>query len=597
MTTLINKESTQHYANKMVLAENRKVGSKSLPAALNEIDALIDEMKTYFDAEYGSALDMKLNNNENVFSVGTETNIDKRSEVENSFTDVELNGNSLVNLLDYRKTTTQNLKNNQDGTYTLSKISWDYNITASNHNVIKPNTIYSLIIDVTNWTYSGRIQFRNSLTALIPIIANTFDINKEGRFLILCRSAEQLDYSNSFVVFKGDNPATTTGGFTIRPMLLEGDWTNKPLPQYFQGLKSVGEKEDGNHKISIASFNNGNVIVNPTYKTGFYVSLNNGVEQINNDYSCTDFIRIENNKKIRVINTNFNIAFYNKDKKNIPIKVQDLSGRDTDFTTITPKESYYVRFSTANNAIGTEGCFYGDSIGDINMEIRLDKKEILLNEPLRGLPNGTRDTIEKINGEWKIVRRCAQVNVNGSEHWKVYQNLAENNKVETISFTSTILPIAINNEQSSRLLCNNFKGITHFNKDVEGVFVKYNNDLRFSIKRSKLVSEDVNGFKEWLSQNPTKVIYELATPIIENISPVTLQCWKNGTISIDEVLPVETNHIVALNKPAQIKRNIEELTVLRKRVQALEDFYDKIALEQAYQLDLINHSYELDYNR
>ena len=39
MTTLINKESIQHYANKMVLAENRKVGSKSLPTALNEIEA------------------------------------------------------------------------------------------------------------------------------------------------------------------------------------------------------------------------------------------------------------------------------------------------------------------------------------------------------------------------------------------------------------------------------------------------------------------------------------------------------------------------------------------------------------------------------
>ena len=98
MTTLINKESTQHYANKMVLAENRKVGSKSLPTALSEIDALIDEMKTYFDAEYSSALDMKLENNKNAFNVGTGIDTDKRSEIENSFTDVELSGNSLANI-------------------------------------------------------------------------------------------------------------------------------------------------------------------------------------------------------------------------------------------------------------------------------------------------------------------------------------------------------------------------------------------------------------------------------------------------------------------------------------------------------------------
>ena len=98
MATLINNAGVQHYANKMVLAENRKVGSKNLPTALADIDNLIDEMKTHFDAEYGSALDMKLENNENVFSVGTGTNVDKRSEVENSFTDVELSGNSLVNI-------------------------------------------------------------------------------------------------------------------------------------------------------------------------------------------------------------------------------------------------------------------------------------------------------------------------------------------------------------------------------------------------------------------------------------------------------------------------------------------------------------------
>ncbi|NFH85090.1 hypothetical protein FDA28_17400, partial [Clostridium botulinum] len=32
-------------------------------------------------------------------------------------------------------------------------------------------------------------------------------------------------------------------------MILEGDWTNKEIPQYFEGIKSVGEAE-GN-KISI----------------------------------------------------------------------------------------------------------------------------------------------------------------------------------------------------------------------------------------------------------------------------------------------------------------------------------------------------------
>ena len=414
MTTLINKESTQHYANKMVLAENRKVGSKSLPTVLNEIDTLIDEMKTYFDAEYGSALDMKLKNNENIFSVGAGIDIDKRNEVENSFTDVELSGNSLVNLF----TTTQNFTSAGSNivrngfVITLSNTSeWT---KIGNKLNLKPNTTYYVQVTCEN-------KSNNVCSSYVRL---SHDINHPDGINVAIFPANSTTTQNT--VFTTDNTGLallsvergqgTNESIFYDIILLEGNYTNKPIPQYFEGLKSVGEKEDGNHKFSIASFNNGNVIVNPTYKTGFYVSLNNGVEQVNNDYSCTDFIRIESNKKIRVINTNFNIAFYNKDKKNIPIKVQDLSGRDTDFTTITPKESYYVRFSTANNAIGTEGCFYGDNIGDINTEIRIDKKEISLNEPLRGLPNGVRDTIEKINGEWKIVRRCKEILLNGKEY-------------------------------------------------------------------------------------------------------------------------------------------------------------------------------------
>ena len=596
MTTLINKESTQHYANKMVLAENRKVGSKSLPTALNEIDALIDKMKTYFDAEYGSALDMKLENNKNVFNVGTGTNIDKRSEVENSFTDVELSGNSLVNLF----TTTQNFVaagNNiaRNGfVITLSNTSGWAKI--GNRLSLKPNTTYYAQItceNKSNTVCGSYIRFSHDINYSTGTNIPQFPANSTTT-----QSKVFTTDNTGLVLLSVERGQGTNESIFYDIILLEGDYTNKPIPQYFKGLKSVGEKEDGNHKFSIASFNNGNVIVNPTYKTGFYVSLNNGVEQVNNDYSCTDFIRIESNKKIRVINTNFNIAFYNKDKKNIPIKVQDLSGRDTDFTTITPKESYYVRFSTANNAIGTEGCFYGDNIGDINTEIRIDKKEISLNEPLRGLPNGVKDTIEKINGQWKIVRRCNEILLNGKEYWHYSGDHTSNEDYKCFhSKISTEHAIGVNNVG----LSDKFPVaiITPATAFEEGIQPSANYNVFYvKVKANKVEgTNDANIFRTWVTNNPIRVIYQLATPIIEDISPITLQCWKNGVISIGDVLPVETNHTVALNKSAQIKNNIKELTTLRKRVEDLESFYDKIALEQAYQLDLVNHSYELDYNR
>ena len=36
-------------------------------------------------------------------------------------------------------------------------------------------------------------------------------------------------------------------------MLLEGDWTNKELPPYFEGMKSVGQDNESGHKIDILS--------------------------------------------------------------------------------------------------------------------------------------------------------------------------------------------------------------------------------------------------------------------------------------------------------------------------------------------------------
>ena len=395
MTTLINKESTQHYANKMVLAENRQVGSKSLPTALNEIDALIDKMKTYFDAEYGSALDMKLENNKNVFSVGTGTNIDKRSEVENSFTDVELSGNSLVNLF----TTTQNFVaagNNiaRNGfVITLSNTSGWAKI--GNRLNLKPNTTYYAQITCENKSNnicSSYIRFSHNINHSTGINIPQFPANSTTT-----QSSIFTTDDTGLVLLSVERGQGTNESIFYNIILLEGNWTNKPIPQYFEGMKSVSENQ--NNKINILSCNGGNIISNPRYKRGYYVDYRNGNEREEATYSCTDYIKIEPNREIRVVNTNLNIAFYDSNKNYIKRTLQDFIGTNTNFKTITPSNASYVRFSTPNEAIGTEGCFYGNSIGDINTEIRIDKKEISLNEPLRGLPNGVKDTIEKINGE------------------------------------------------------------------------------------------------------------------------------------------------------------------------------------------------------
>ena len=587
MATLINNAGVQHYANKMVLAENRKVGSKSLPTALNDIDNLIDEMKTHFDAEYGSALDMKLENNENAFSVGIGTNVDKRSEVENSFTDVQLSGNSLVNLC---VTDVGRLHFVADGTPNIKH----YKTTA-----IKPNTKYTIITNVLKNTINNNLGIVGwNITddynqVIIPreyvgLFKSCFTTNDT------IREVWELDFWRE----------NTIGEIEIENIIiLEGDWTNKPVPQYFQGLKSIGEKEDGNHKISISSM--GKNLFNMKR-----VDIRGNAKILNKTYNSVTVTTLQSWAGIQIVNlklkpnTNYKLKFdRNNDKIKAYIRVRTASGKysgnanfggsnDLNFT--MPKHSDYIALS-----IETEVPLENAIISNIQLEenstatsyepYKEDKKEISLNEPLRRLPNGVKDTIEKINGEWKIVRRCGEIIFNGEEDWILSDFNGETTSRYRLYLTTTDIAKKIN----SIGICDTIP--VYLNSYWRQDFEMIENDATFINIRKKIYN-NLNEFKEWLSQNPTKVVYELATPIIEDISPVTLQCWKNGTISIDEILPVETTHTVALNKPAQIKRNIEELTVLRKRVQALEDFYDQTALEQAHQLSLINHSIELDYN-
>ena len=44
--------------------------------------------------------------------------------------------------------------------------------------------------------------------------------------------------------------------------MLEGDWSNREIPQYFEGMKSVGQDDENGHKVEIVSSNSDNTLSN-----------------------------------------------------------------------------------------------------------------------------------------------------------------------------------------------------------------------------------------------------------------------------------------------------------------------------------------------
>ena len=135
-------------------------------------------------------------------------------------------------------------------------------------------------------------------------------------------------------------------------------------------------------------------------------------------------------------------------------------------------------------------------------------KTVYLNSPLL---NG--DELLTKDGKLYHYHKMGKVVLDGSEDWILSEHLTNNvirfwtRKYEGISKGFTAI------------YCDKFiyenDGVAYRTEDKEMI----HHDLHFNIVilKSKLGTTDVNGFKQWLSENPTTVVYELAEPWYEPI--------------------------------------------------------------------------------
>lgn len=591
MAQILDKQGLQHYANKMCNADNRKVGNKSLPTVLNDIDTAIDGFKTLFESEYGTPINMELTNNQNMFTVGTSTDIDKKDDVENSFTDLKMGGNTLVNLMP-KITSGDYIQLNA----TTNWVTSPYHSTGKR---LKPNTKYTVILDVHANSLSSTNNFHVNIDHNNAMaFTEKWTVNSLGRHVkLFTTKAELLD---NMLAPRTQIEVAEEGKYVrYSIVLLEGDWTNKPIPQYFEGLKSVGEKEDGNHKISISSvgknlFDKSNKIIK-----GQALALHDGLYDDSTMFS-SQFIKVKPSTTYGLTQVHWG-WYCDVNKK----KLSDFGSNHTGITLTTPSNCHYIRVSGKIDSLDLVQIECNNQTTDYE-PYKSDKKEILLNEPLRGLPNGIKDTIEKVNGEWKIIRRCGQDTLNGNSLTGFIVGAAGEAIGENVNRINFFLEKAQWNVNRNKtvIVCNNFSHIDFHatsNGSVERnreAICFHSNDSKYinlHILKSRLSEQTMAAARTWLNANPITVVYELENYIIEDINPITLQCWKNGTISLaEEVIPAKTTHTVALNKSAQIQKNIEELTVLRNRVEALEKQYNNSTLNQAYELELLRFDMELD---
>ena len=404
----------------------------------------------------------------------------------------------------------------------------------------KPHTI------VVFGNYEGHLNFLGFADS--SHLENNF-LSVNGYTVIL----DTFSYSNSTVnkvKFRKQNIITDG---EVKILILEGDHTQNP-PSYFEGLMSVGQdvdkievlsrKEDGNLLFFNNDFSYTSNGITYTVDAKTQVITVNGTCTLDNTtctvvdalpkqiyngvYSCTV-------EKLTDFSSPIIVRTYNKDYSNgVVLNIQNsLSG-----TVKKPYVNDVIVFSlrvdngaTFNNA-KFKVSFYKGDIKEEYTPHQSDKKQILFYnsngelEPIQELHEW--DSIEKhSDNKWYYHKRSGKVVLNGSESWQ--EGLSS-------QFTDTHMYFACNSFDSimkdSSLISDKFE-----NKPTWDILsrecidsVTSMNKLRIRLAKSKLSTQDVEGFKQWLQANNVTVVYQLAEEEVYELTPLHLDSYANETL-------------------------------------------------------------------
>ena len=571
----LTKEGLQNLTNKLVQGDAIKVAShrgKNVKEVIDNIQRECENVAT--------PNTMTLENRVNEFKIGQGRDVDVSGDVEEGKVEVELQGKTYQNLVEYIA--------DYEG-YEKNGFYYSKNTSRKLSFGLKPNTVYTRILDVKEcfepfWMYDSINNSDGTYRQYSYRIKQGLVINKF--------TSSDLGTINSYT-FNPDQNVTNKENFNIvigRMILLEGDYTQTPveeLPKYFEGIKS--------------SFEDGVVDVEVTGK-----NLWSYENQLTFDVVSIPSIGLEQGV-YKITSSNITGQKHNDSPY---INFVDSKG-DTISATSLEKGTVMINRDVDKIVLYSNGFDYVNSVGKFvtfgNFQLEkvpnktfnptpyepYYKKKISFNigEPLRSLPSGVCDEIRNNNGQWELIRRVGKVVLDGSDLITLLSSdsLAQN----TMRFI--YYPNPERKSGLENLICDRFKVKNIYSLDEEGVLGSSGSSAGYlRIEKSKLVTLDVAGLKQWLQANPTTIYYELATPIITPIEPISFDIKPLATMTINSHIAPTSIHTVELNRAGQIEQGIELIANLKSRINVLEDIYDSNLITTQYRIDYLKLNYELE---
>lgn len=481
--------------------------------------------------------------------------------------------------------------NNDDGSFTISgsgNLTETFSIVYqySHEETLKLLKVGGIKLDTGNITcpfLEWQLRY-NGKTIALNNFSNEISTNTITQ--------EALDASDCFIriLFFGEKDSAIQTG-TVKPMLYQdGDGTFEPFtggiaspnPEYPQEPKFVGDYNEGTQKYDIDFmtsgknlFNiNGNENVNGY--NGSQVNLNTVEDgiltcNVNGDNAHGVGQRLYGLKG-KAISVSAKIKSFGE-ATSAKVLIYDGGGNYRSYSYIsTPDNVSAINNYTCqtDNVVvafvsvgGTGAQFYdimvnyGAKFVDYEPFTGFETTTLQLNQPLRALPNGVKDTIE--NGI--ATRRVGVVTFDGSsdEAWKEYTGSTKTVHTYMINLDK---PRGINDA-----ICDKLVYIQDcWEKNIEFSYSTFAVGRGFYVNTNSEIST-VDQFKTWLQSNPITVWYELATPTTEQITLPTLPSWYPYTNARVET-ELQPSFVEWYIKTAGVNQN--DLTVIKEDISQLQ---------------------------
>lgn len=490
-----------------------------------------------------------------------------------------------------------------------------------NKSILKPKTVYTLIIDIKENTLIDVLTITSS--HIDDCFKKAYTITDKTTGIIKLIVETKDEFTDTMMSMRTYLNSVETGAVKFRIMCIEGNHTNTSISElpFGEGIYSVGESE--NNLINVKSCGK-NLFryedVRPRNSLSVVEYGDNSVT-ITDEYYCGSIIKIKRNTRYYVSATRTlllgekggQIAIFKSDGKsvqgNTPIKT--LGVKDGWFDS---EDNEYISFLMYGGSASLGTCKFSnvqveeikntETTGTNYFAPIWDNQNIQLDEPLRSLPNGVYDEIVGDN----LIRRIKKVDFGGSNYnefnyWNAVNGASENYIRGYCYYRS--IPGGIEGKRNSKIMCDKHPINTNNPYTAETAGILGVNDYIGLVIPINCIpnfysldgTAKGNALKNWIKNNPFTVYYELAEPIVTKLpKKAELKTFEGTThfTSNNKLLPS-----LSVKVPTNVQAVLQD-TRARNRELEIELETTTLKLKEADNIlkemdtDLIKTNWEMD---